>query len=244
MFKELKNMLKKSNEERLCDLCDRDSVWSRYTIGIKRLLKDSNLDVNCHDDVGMSALHYAISNKYYKAVDLLLKHSADPSLLDRRGFSPLGYAFRIRKKYGIESSRKMIIKLIKAGAKANILTLKKIVKDHGFSEKIITALLTKERTQSGFNKGNMVDDQILKEVSNAKEALDKKNISKKVIDLLLESHPSFDKISQEHSLNRVKCNADNDQGIDLSFIEVEAAGKIDNSAQESVRKNLDKLKKM
>lgn len=174
----LKEMLKKTHEEKLCDLCDKHSTWFRHTKRIAELLDaDPDLNINYLDDLGMTALHYAIFNEYVEAIDCLLKHHADPSLLDRKGVSPLGYAFELSHK-DEEISKAIVDKLIKAGAQANIFTLRAIIDHYGFDKKVIVDLLSHERNQYGCNHGSMVDTSILKKAFNTK------NISKKVVKLL------------------------------------------------------------
>jgi hypothetical protein len=185
MFKKLfEEIFYKTDIEKLCSLCDRTSFWSRNTKGIKQLLESSvDLDIDTLDDIGMSPLHYAISNKYHDAIDLLLRHGANPRLPDKSGSSPLGYAFKLHYKSYINDSKLIIVKLIKAGILANIMTVKMLLSYYQYDEEILITLFSKERNQRGFNRGHMVDVDMLMKI------LKQKHISKQVLKVLFSFRP-------------------------------------------------------
>lgn len=176
----------KTDFEKLCSLCDRSSIWSKDTKRMKKLLNESvGLEIDALDEVGMAPLHYAISNRYHEAIDLLLKYGANPRLVDGRGTNPLGYAFKLHYQKHNEDSRKIVIKLIKAGILANIMTVKMLISYYQFDEEILEALFSEERTIRGFNKGHMIDVNMLMKM------MKKKGASRIVMKLLFSFKPNL-----------------------------------------------------
>lgn len=185
MINLFKEMLNTSHEDKLCNLCDRSSVWSRDFGALEKLLENDDVDINYRDEMGMTPLHYAISNRYLKAIDLLLKHNANPRLADKNGLSPLGYAFKLHYQGHTDDSRKIVVQLIKAGILANIMTVKMLISYYQYDEEILTTLLSPERTQQGLNKGHMLDVRMMM------KSLRQQNISKETLKLLFSFKPNL-----------------------------------------------------
>uniref|UniRef100_H3A9G8 Uncharacterized protein n=1 Tax=Latimeria chalumnae TaxID=7897 RepID=H3A9G8_LATCH len=57
-----------------------------------KLLLERGADVNCHDEVGRTALSYACERGYLETVKKLVQHNADPELVDAWGNTALMYA--------------------------------------------------------------------------------------------------------------------------------------------------------
>ena len=57
-------------------------------IEISKYLLDSGADPNIENEYGNTALHYAFSNNYYKAADLLSNYGAKENVVNKLGLTP------------------------------------------------------------------------------------------------------------------------------------------------------------
>lgn len=162
MLKKIFN--KKSDEEKLIELCDRSSIWSRNSFSLKRILRNNpRLNIDYLDELGLSALHYAILNNYKKAVNILLKNGINASLLDREGDNPVELAIKLSKKYH-KNAQSIIIKLLKFGAFINLTTFKKIVREFGYDKSIMRNIFTLPRIKNKLNDPDLITDNLIKQV--------------------------------------------------------------------------------
>lgn len=67
------------------------SCKTEHLLRIFETLKKRGVNALQIDEMGRSALHYAVKSKSKELVDLLITQGADPKLLDKEGHSPLTF---------------------------------------------------------------------------------------------------------------------------------------------------------